>query len=75
MKPDKYVKDLSEKSDGFSNGGNGGIGNDDDDDDDSYGLLLYKHDDDYSLDRGEVTLWFTHPFILLYLNFFLARYT
>ena len=69
MKLDKYVKDLSEKLDDFSNGGNGGIGNDDDDNDDSYGLLLYKHDDDYYLDRGEVPLWFTHHPVLA-LNFF-----
>jgi hypothetical protein len=65
LKLDKYVKDLSEKLDDFSNGG---IGNEDDNDD-SYGLLLYKHDDDYYLDRGEVPLWFTHHPVLA-LNFF-----
>jgi hypothetical protein len=65
LKRDKYVKDLSEKLDDFSNGG---IGNEDDNDD-SYGLPLYKHDDDYYLDRGEVPLRFTHHPVLA-LNFF-----
>ena len=47
MKVDRYAKDLSKKLDSFSNG-NGNY--DDDADDDSY--VLYKHDDEYYLDRG-----------------------
>jgi hypothetical protein len=43
LKVDRYAKDLSKKLDNFSNGN----GNYDDD-----GYVLYKHDDEYYLDRG-----------------------
>ena len=51
MKIDKYIKDLSRRVEGLSNGNKGNGGNAGNyDHDDSYGL--YRHDDEYYLDRG-----------------------
>ena len=62
MKIDKYVKDLSEKLDDFSNGNNNGYGSIDDYDN-NYGLT--DGDDDYYLERGEDPPWFRYHDIFL----------
>ena len=49
MKIDKHIKDLSRRLDGFSGNYNNNNNNDNDGNYDSYGL--YKHDDNYYLDR------------------------